>query len=278
MTSLRRILLATDLEPKSDRAMGRAVQLARHFGAELTAMHVVHGEGGPYAHLPLHHVEKELRRHLLTVPGADGIAVQAVAVRGGAVGPRVAGYAGLWRPDLVVVGVHARDSVADLFLPATVERIAIADETPLLIVRDKPLGPYVRVLVPVDFSERSRISVEIARRLLADGSLHMLHILDLPTDARPTVASTAAEVTREFAEEFSKVLGNAAPGGPAVTCEVRIAPLVPEIVRTARQGRYDLVVMGSARRDGLMRAFLGSVAQAALADLPCDVLIAGELV
>ena len=104
MASLRRILLATDLEPKSDRAMERAVQLARRFDAELTALHVVDGTGGPYGCLPLHHVEAELQRHILAVPGGAEIRSQAVAVRGEAVEHRVAGYAGLWLPDLIVVG------------------------------------------------------------------------------------------------------------------------------------------------------------------------------
>ncbi|HYG84784.1 MAG TPA: universal stress protein [Azospirillum sp.] len=278
MTHLRRILLATDLEPKSDRAMERAVRLARQSGAELTALHVVHDGEGPYAHLPLHHIEAELHRHLLAVPGAAGVTTRAVAVRGAAVEPQVAGYAGLWRPDLVVTGVHARDHLADLFLPPTVERIAIANETPVLIVRDKPLGPYVRALVPVDFSERSRASVEATRRLLSGGSLHVLHVLDLPLASRsPTGLSKARDITHEFAGEFGEMLRGMAPGGPAVTREVRIGPPVSEIVRTARHGRYDLVVMGSARRDGLMRALLGSVTQEVLADLPCDALLAGDL-
>lgn len=279
MTTLRRILLATDLEPKSDRAMERAVQLARQFGAELTALHVVHDGNGPYAHLPLHHIEVELRRHLLAVPGATGIAARVVAVHGGAVGTQVAGYAGLWRPDLVVVGVHAHDQLADLFLPPTIERIAIVDETPVLIVRDKPIHPYACALAPVDFSERSRAAVEVACRLLRDGSLHMLHVLDLPLAPRfPVEHSTVRNSIHEFADEFREMMKGMALAGPTITREVRIGHPAPEIVRTARDGRYDLVVMGSARRGGLMRVLLGSVAQDVLEDLPCDALIGGAKV
>jgi nucleotide-binding universal stress UspA family protein len=279
MTTLRRILLATDLEPKSDRAMERAVQLARQSGAELTALHVVHDGNGPYAHLPLHHIEAELRRHILAVPGGAGIAARVVAVQGGAVGPQVTGYAGLWRSDLVVVGVHARGQLTDLFLPSTIERIAIADETPVLIVRDKPIHPYARVLAPVDFSDHSRAAVDAACRLLRDGSLHMLHVLDLPLASRfPVEHSTAWDSTHEFADEFRGMLKGMAPAGPTITREVRIGHPAREIVRAARDGRYDLVAMGSARRGGLMRVLLGSVAQDVLADLPCDALIAGATV
>ncbi len=272
MAALGRILLATDLEPKSDRAMERAVQLARQFGAELTALHIVQGEDGAYAHLPLHHIEAEMQRLLLAVPGGAGLPVRAVAVRGGAVGPEVAGYAGQWRPDLVVVGGHARNRVTGLFLPATVERIAVADDTPVLAVWDKPQGPYARALVPVDFSPRSRATVAAARHLLPEGTLHLLHVLDLPSTARPT--GDEAAVQRAFAEEFATLLDGIP--GDGVRCEVCIGTPAVEIVRAARLERHDLVVMGSARRNGVMRAVLGSVAQAVLTELSCDALLAGD--
>lgn len=268
---LGRILLATDLEPKSDRAMERAVRLAVQSGAELAALHIVQAEDSPYAHLPLHHIEAELQRLLLAVPGAAGLTLRVVAVRGGAVGPQVAGYAWLWQPDLVVVGGHARNRTAGLFLPATVERIAVADDTPVLAVWDKPLGPYARALVPVDFSARSRATVAAAHRLLPDGELHLLHVLDLPTAARP--AEEGAPLAGAFADDFTALIDGIPP--EAVTCEVRIGAPVAEIVQAARQGRYDVVALGSARRNGVMRAILGSVAQDVVSDLACDALLAG---
>jgi len=270
MASLRRILLATDLEPKSDRALERAVQLARRFDAELTALHVVDGNGGRYGFLPLHHVEGELQRHILAASGGAGIRAQAVAVRGDAVEHRVAGYAGLWRPDLLVVGLHQRDRVADLFLASTVERIAIADGTPMLIVRDKPLQPYLRALVPVDFSERSRSSVESARMLMEDGCIHLLHVADLP--------DASALDKAQVEHDFRNVLGTQADGPPdGLEVETILLTGSPgqRIVGLARQGRYDLVAMGSARRSGVCRALLGSTASEVIDALPCDVLIGG---
>ena len=275
MASLRRILLATDLEPKSDRALERAVQLARRFDAELTALHVVDGTGGPYGCLPLHHVEAELQRHILAVPGGADIRSQAVAVRGEAVEHRVAGYAGLWLPDLLVVGLHQRDRVADLFLSSTVERIAIADGTPMLIVRDKPLRPYLRALVPVDFSERSRPSLDGVRMLMREGSIHLLHVVDLPGIAgRPTPPLDTAQ----FAHDFRKVLGSPSDGPdqePAVETILLTGSPGQRIVDLARDGRYDLVALGSARRSGVSRALLGSTSSEVMEALPCDVLIGG---
>ncbi|KAA0594352.1 nucleotide-binding universal stress UspA family protein [Azospirillum lipoferum] len=268
--SLKRILLATDLEPKSDRALERAVQLARRFDAELTALHVVDGNGGRYGCLPLHHVESELQRHILAASDGAGIRAQAVAVRGDAVEHRVAGYAGLWRPDLLVVGLHQRDRVADLFLASTVERIAIADGTPMLIVRDKPLQPYLRALVPVDFSERSRPSVEGARMLMREGCIHLLHVTDLPE----TSALDKAQVEHDFRTVLG-IPGDEPPDGPVVETILLAGSPARQIVDLARQGRYDLVAIGSVRRSGVFRALLGSTASEVIDVLPCDVLIGG---
>ena len=278
MASLRRILLATDLEPKSDRALERAVQLARRFDAELTALHVVEGSGGPYGCLPLHHVEAELQRHILAAPGGTEIRAQAVAVRGEAVEHRVAGYAGLWLPDLLVVGLHQRDRVADLFLSSTIERIAIADGTPMLIVRDKPLQPYLRALVPVDFSERSAPSVGGGRRLMREGAIHLLHVVDQPGLAGRSMSAPDTPVldTAHFAYDFRKALGSPA-GGPEVETIVLTGSPGRRIVELAREGRYDLVALGSARRSGISRALLGSTASEVIEALPCDVLVGGTV-
>ncbi|PWC87520.1 universal stress protein [Azospirillum sp. TSH100] len=270
MASLKRILLATDLEPKSDRALERAVQLAQWFDAELTALHIIDGNGGRYGCLPLHHIESELQLRIQAARGGDGIRAQAVAVRGDAVEHRVAGYAGLWRPDLLVVGLHQRDRVADLFLASTVERIAIADGTPMLIVRDKPLQPYRRALVPVDFSERSQPSVEGARMLMAEGCLHLLHVADLPE----TSALDKAQVEHDFRTVLG-LWGDGPPDAPEVGTILLPGSPTRRIVQLARQGSYDLVAMGSARRSGVSRALLGSTASEVIDALPCDVLIGG---
>lgn len=108
--------------------------------------------------------------------------------------------------------------------------------------------------------------------LVPDGSLHLLHVFDLPAVAGSSISPLDVA---DFADDFREVLAGMDGTGLPVGMIVRAGSPVPRIVEMAREGRYDLVAMGSARRNGLSRVFLGSVAQEVLDALPCDALVAG---
>lgn len=269
MTGIKRILLATDLEPRSDRAMERAVGLARQYGADLTALYAIRTgtERGVLDNLPPHHIEAEMRRHLETVPGAKDLAPMVVAAKG-PVERALALYAQLWQADLVVAG---RAEPADgLLSVSTVERISVASPVPLLTVTAKPFAPYSCALVPVDFSDLSRPAIDAALSMVSVGLVELLHVYDAPT------SRTAIDVPpcpEDFSGEFAPLLEATSTDGRIVTITVRIGAPVTAIVEAARSGLADLIVMGSEGRSGLGRALMGSVAHDVLERAPCDVLI-----
>lgn len=269
MTGIKRILLATDLEPRSDRAMERAVRLAWQFGADLTALYAIRtgSEQGLLDNLPPHHIEAEMRRHLEAVPGAKDLAPMVVAAKG-PVEQAMARYAELWKADLMVAG---RTEPADgLFSVTTVERISVASPLPLLAVTTKPFTPYCCALVPVDFSGLSRPALEAALSMVPSGMVEMLHVYDAPrcrTGAEPAVSP------EDFAGDFAPLLAGVAVAGRLVTTSVRMGMAIDAIIEAARTGLTDLIVMGSEGRSGLGRALMGSVAHEVLERAPCDVLI-----
>ena len=53
----------------------------------------------------------------------------------------------------------------------------------------------------------------------------------------------------------------------------RAAPASQAIVRQARLGKFDLIVMGTHGRKGVARLVLGSTAEHVLRDAPCAVLV-----
>jgi nucleotide-binding universal stress UspA family protein len=75
--NLSRILVATDLLPRAQKAIARAIQLAAEQGAALTILHVLTAETGNKARqrkVALQ-VEKDLRRDIATLSSAqDGMA------------------------------------------------------------------------------------------------------------------------------------------------------------------------------------------------------------
>jgi nucleotide-binding universal stress UspA family protein len=57
-----------------------------------------------------------------------------------------------------------------------------------------------------------------------------------------------------------------------VTAAKSIGPPVAEIVRFAREGNYDLIVLGTHGRTGLKHALIGSVAERVVRHAHCPVL------
>lgn len=274
MNAIKRILLATDLEPHSDRAMERAVMLAGQFGADLTALYAIHTgiERGIFDNLPPHHIEAEMRRHLDTVPGARELAPLVVAAKG-PVEQAMARHAELWKADLMVAG---QGEPADGLLSLTnVERISVASPRPLLAVTAKPFGPYAGALVPVDFSPLSRPALDAALAIIPSiGAIELLHVHDVPAAQFSVDATVSAE---DFADGFPPLLEGIQSADRLITTDVRLGSPIEEIVRAAQDSpQTQLVVMGSSGRSGLGRALIGSVAHEVLKRMPCDVLIVRE--
>lgn len=272
MTAFKRILLATDLEPPSDRAMERAVNLALQFGADLTVLYAIRepADAGPLDHLPPHHVEAEIRRHLATIPGARDLAPMAAAVKG-PVDKAMADYARQWKADLMIAGgAEKGEGLLDIIAVTTVEKISVASPLPLLAVRSKAFGPYTSALVPVDFSPLSRPALDAALALVPMGTISILHAFDAPTGGTATGGDLPAA---DFADEFASLLDGISPGERLIDTHARLGTPLQEIGRAAQASPTDLIVMGSSGRSGLGRALIGSVAHEILESIPCDVMI-----
>lgn len=272
MKSIERILLTTNLAPHSDRAMERAVQLAAQFGADLAVLYAIQSTSGlpasPYDRMTINDIEAEVRRHLLAVPQAASLAPMVTVVKG-AVDEVAGDYAELWKPDLMVAGAHRSDTIKDMFAVTTVERISVASPAPLLVVRNKPFGPYGSALVPVDFLDNSRVSAEAAMTLVPEGSVHLLHVFY----ASGVVSAVAPPSASGFEEDFATLLGGIDVGHRFIGTSVRYGPAMYEIIETAHAELPDVIVMGTEGRIGVGRVLMGSTAHEVLEHLPSDVLL-----
>ncbi|MBI4510043.1 MAG: universal stress protein [Deltaproteobacteria bacterium] len=137
-----------------------------------------------------------------------------------------------------------------------------------------------KILCPVDFSEPARDALLFAADLAQqyDAELTLLHVYQIPGYAFPEgIVLAGPEVMAELMVRIDKVLGewkSDAEGHGAMrvsTLSVQGAPW-NEIVRTAREQGYDLVVIGTHGRTGLKHVILGSVAEKVVRRAPCPVL------
>jgi nucleotide-binding universal stress UspA family protein len=137
-----------------------------------------------------------------------------------------------------------------------------------------------KILVPLDFSVHSKQAqlwaAELARRY--DASLTLLHVYQPISYALPegyvlpsTNLLADLEVNMGKALDEAKRQFDATPGLRVDTQLTQGVPFV-EIIRVAREGGYDLIVLSTHGRTGLRHALLGSVAEKVVRKAPCPVL------
>lgn len=129
--------------------------------------------------------------------------------------------------------------------------------------------PWKKVLCPIDFSEPARaamkVAVEICRQF--DSDLTLFHSYELPgytlpegsVVASPKMLQDLADQAEAFLVEWQRIA--AGMGAARVTTAKGIGEPAAEIAELAREGQYDLIVVGTHGRTGIRHALLGSVAE-----------------
>ncbi len=133
------------------------------------------------------------------------------------------------------------------------------------------MAAWKKICCPVDFTWESRIAMEEAAELAwrFGGQLTLVHVkaLGATTVAEPP----EAELQRELSEWVNEADRIAADG---VDSALLTGAPAEEIARFAREGKYDVIVMGTRADAALDHWRVGSVAQAVVAAAHCTVVVA----
>jgi nucleotide-binding universal stress UspA family protein len=135
--------------------------------------------------------------------------------------------------------------------------------------------PRRTVVVPIDFSDDSLTSLQIAKDLVDDlAHLHALHVLPICEPNEPGVvwevvdepsrAQHASEALRKKTDEL---------GLTGVQIVVHFGDPGHEIADYAKEVNAELIVVSSHGRSGLTRLLIGSTAERAVRLAHCPVLV-----
>lgn len=280
MTTPRRILLATDLSCRSDRALDRTVALAREWKARLIIIHVLEAAGlvshAPSWRRPLDPRRAAEQRVRADVGDASAVDLDLdVIVERGEVATVVLDAAESQDCELIVTGVARDETLGRMLLGRTVETVVRRSKVPVLVVKSRPRGPYRRVMVASDFSESSRTALTTALTMFPDANVSLFHSYDVPYES----FFPDKMVAREALEESARVEAEAFLASMPITSQKDI-PIVCEygspvaLLRDHFQDlSVDLVVAGTSGRGRVAELFLGSVAQSLLGSVPGDIMI-----
>jgi nucleotide-binding universal stress UspA family protein len=152
---------------------------------------------------------------------------------------------------------------------------------------------FQKILVPLDGSEHSLkaldVAIQVAKKF--EGKITLVHVYSAavrPVMVPETTTLPPPMIPIMTPMEVSKVVeaarkagsGMLADGAQKVKAEgvpvetiLREGNTVQEIVKTAEEGRFDLIVMGARGIGKIRELLLGSVSDGVLRNAPCPVLI-----
>ncbi len=182
--------------------------------------------------------------------------------------------------EFVVMGATGRNRIASALLGSTPEEIIRRSEIPVLVVAEEgELGPWRRILVPLDLSESSRTVLDHASQLAREeqAELDIMHAFP-PTgvDGSSLPAATPREARESLqdihAKRFHRIVRDANLDDlDWATHEVSNRPN-DAIVEAVEEFEADIVVMGTHGRRGFQKWLLGSTATKVLRQMPCSIL------
>ena len=278
--ALRHITLATDLTARTDRALDRAVNLARRWNARLLIVHAVEERpritDEPSWRRGKDAVEAARLKIQFDYPGWEGIDT-AIEVKIGTPQDVVLAAAAREKTDLIITGIAREDFYGRDELGALVPVLARQAAAPVLVVKKRLTSAPRRVVVASDLTDTSHAALDLALGLFGPGRLTLFNAFDMPYRG---LAGDRTELERSMRpgviEECKAVLIDAAGASAAAQVEI-IAELgspAPILAKLVADRDIDLVVTGTYGRSGLMEVLLGSTAMEIMAQVGCDVLVA----
>ena len=278
MQARRQIVCATDFAARSDRALSRAVLLARQTGARLTLVHAVdarRSERQARAQVNRAYVQ------LLSKVDQESVAID-VAVRVGGRLDVIAKVASEVNADLVVLAAPQRRRLDSLF-GTTAERLMRAIGRPVLVVHREAQETYRRVALAVDLSNTSLPMIQAAARLgvLDSSDTTLLHASSAPLEGMlgtVGVDQRAIEDYKRGWEDDARSRLQAMLTAAELQVErtkllVRTEAPALAIRQVLELEQPELLTIGASRWVLIKRLLIGSVTDSLLRTSMCDVLV-----
>jgi universal stress protein E len=276
----RRVLCATDLSMQSKRAVRAAAALSMRLDAQLMLLHVVPTRGSGSAQ----DLARDQLRAQLSTSGLPPESTPVLAVRAGDTARTIAAVALEMQADLVVMGAQRKRALASL-TGTTAERVISTAGCPVLIIRSKGTLHYGRVVVAADLSASLEEVLRVADRwsFFDRVPVSIVHGFRSPYQGALYAEGYDVAAARQYIARWKKVTRahllakvNAADLD-ASRFDLRIEESRPfRVVRRAlRYGTPSLLILGTSGHTFVSRMFRGSLANDALLNLDCDVLICG---
>lgn len=277
----QKILLATDLSVRSDRAQDRAVSLLKQYNSELVVLHVLESMN-EIRHVPFSRFQKhkekridkikwELLDYLIDVKSHVTLRVEE-----GIPHEIILKVAKEENCDLIVSGVARSEILGRFTLGRTVNQLMRKSDLPMLVVTDRVRAHYKKIVVVVDSSEISKRAIKLATDYFPR---QVLTLLKTFTTYGASLVDSASykenmrEVAYDDLMEFLDSVDLTTDQRKLINVLIEHGSVKYNIRYLLQLSDVELVVVGSPKYSFFFDAFFDSEAKGIIATLTCDVLI-----
>lgn len=276
---MKKLLVATDLSARSDRALQRALALAHQLGAALEVAHIVNRT------VPMRIVEQyearareTVEQLLASLPSAGDVKPEIAIIRG--YDPdEILRHTRESGAELIVLGI-TRHTTFELFRGTTAERVIRLGDLPVLLVKEPVAHDYERVLVATDNSPAAQRALACAAAIAPGAEFHLLHTIHVPFKGLLD-SESQAEIRHKQEQDFRNAferdiraqVEKLCNGGLRAKFHMEPGDIVSVIRDQVARLKPGLLAIGSHGRSGLRQAIIGSVAGSLFANPPTDVLV-----
>ncbi len=281
---MKNILVATDLSARSDRAIQRALKLAKNYGAKLTILHVVDEDNPESIHKEL---AKLAKKEIFTaVEGKTQNIDYKIEVVTGTPHLKILQVAVKIKADLIVLGLHRHASQDQSIMGQVVQRIIKNSLKPVLVVKERTEFEYKKILVALDFNSHSKSSFKLALNLFPEANFTLLHSYFMPILG--SIGISANQLEQEYKEycekeiastvkDVSKDIAKSHKTKTEATYKIKNklikGPIIEVLKEELQSSKQQLMVIGTHGRSGISKFLSINVAENFLIDPPCDVLV-----
>ncbi len=279
----KRILLATDLSARGDRALDRAAQLARQWGSQLLIVHAIDSKTASLAEMayplpswrrtpdPALAIRERIRLDL-----REEVDQLKIHVEEGDPAQVILNAVDREGCDLVIVGLARNELYGRMLLGSTVEQLVRKLPVSLLVVKARPTGAYEHALVGTDFTEESRYGLEVAACSFPNCRFTVMHAFEMPYKAfgsDTALSRSFAAMERDSMEEFVKDASLADQVRTRIRTLVEHGPPDLMLSRYVEDQHADLTVIGAYGRGFLFHLLVGGYTPRIMDFTPSDILL-----
>ena len=278
-----------------------ARQLARRFGASIHLAHVHEFSYTanfvpsaspivPFSFMPYEHdIEQAILKELESVAHDSGVSSANCHVLTGAPPfDEICRIAQTVPADLIIMPTHGRTGLRHVFLGSTAERIVQHSPCPVFVVRRKTQRPKTgsslsigTILVPVDFSDRSREGLryaiqfanEFGARIVLLHATYLGYIYSSEGTAMYDIPALQKAARKNAERKMRELVRSVNFGDVKYETVFTEGSPVLDICAFAKDHGVDLIITSTHGLTGLKHVLVGSIAEQVVRHAACSVLV-----